>query len=371
MFIYLFIFVVSPILFDVAYTRYRKGQEYKIYIFLSILLLCLISGLRSVEVGTDVAVYQLSFFNLAKSYDSMIDYCMDANSIEYMYLIINYLVTCFSDSINVFFFWIEIVALSPIYYVAWKCKNIFTPSIVLLVYVTMFYIETYNVLRQTIAISYVLLTMYYYYTGQKNKAIIAYIISCLFHTTALIFLLYPLARIVVSYFKGGKKTIVLLFIFGGILFSSTYYIEIISIVSEWLPFLPARYIKLYVESIEFESHFPVVITVINICCFFMISYCKYMMKSNRQVVDLLFFMCVLNLSLTGVASINMAFARLPWYFQTCDIFIMALFYNLIKKDIASKSVYISTIFSVMLFYFIYLYVIGLNGNVYPYKFFFE
>ena len=73
------------------------------YIILGIVILSLsiIGGCRNTTVGTDVEVYGVSWFEKACDYNNITDYLKDMNKEDGGYVVLNYIVSRFTNNINI------------------------------------------------------------------------------------------------------------------------------------------------------------------------------------------------------------------------------------------------------------------------------
>ena len=216
--IYLIVFLISTFLISLGLKTKRSFLR-RILVFSGILLPCLLAGFRNISVGTDTSGYVLNLYNIAFKTNSFSIFVNIANNIYYstdiLYLLITYVISKFNFSFQLLLFIYECLIIIPIYLAlkrtATKPKDI---TFGMLIFYFTFYNLSLNMIRQSIAISFVLLGFSYLNDKSKLKnkllCIIFILIAIGFHDTAIISLL-----IITIYFyfnnikiKAKQKTLI-------------------------------------------------------------------------------------------------------------------------------------------------------------------
>lgn len=168
-------------------SKYYKKNKW-IFLFLSIIVLAipsLFAGFRGSEVGTDVEVYALPEFTASLRYKNISDY-LEWTGTDIGFAVLAWLCANLFNSFNVFLIIIELLQLFPIYIVAMKLKDKAEPWLVVFTFFCLHYIVGFNIMRQSMAASFVLLA----YVLMKEKRIVQMILSILiaqlFHSTAIV-----------------------------------------------------------------------------------------------------------------------------------------------------------------------------------------
>ena len=169
------------------------------------------AGLRAEVVGTDTQGYLVPLINRAISSTDIKAYMqyswLSGNVMKFVsqyeptFTLLVYIISkCFKSIIVVQFF-IEFLCICPVY-IALRKKGDVPIWFGMLVYMLQYYNESYNSLRSSIAMSFMLLSITYWMIKKKRRCIIFLVIAALFHYSALIGLL-----IIVVYEFVGKKNI--------------------------------------------------------------------------------------------------------------------------------------------------------------------
>lgn len=186
--VYLLTFFISSLLFRLAYSDNRKGnnvkRSFRFIILWSIaaLIPCLVAGYREVSVGADIKVYGLYFFNrygIAKA---------DFITSKYpMFAMLARICGLVSGNIHFFLFSIELLILIPVMVTLDGYKNSVRYERAILYFYFLFFNYSLNIMRQTIACS---LLFFAYHMYRKKKIIIVVILVVIatgFHPTALLY----------------------------------------------------------------------------------------------------------------------------------------------------------------------------------------
>jgi hypothetical protein len=185
--IYLLLFATSLLCLWVSLNH--SGWGSKFFLSLSVILPCLLAGLRGTHVGTDMQVYIVGFFNLAVKSDSFGNYTTIVGLNDYLYLAVNYLVSRFTNLLWIELFIQQALVIMPIYYTFFRVFNN-KRSIMLgaSLYFLFMYNLSLNISRQSIALAFEILGFSYF--GKNNKKFLTcVIVSILFHNTAVITLI--------------------------------------------------------------------------------------------------------------------------------------------------------------------------------------
>lgn len=327
-----------------------------IYCALIFIILTLFMGLRAESVGCDVVQYVYRYENV-KALIEMGGTTM----LEWGY---NYLSYFFHDILGVpfqvFLFFLSSVTCFSIVFILYRySEDVFTS---LTLYLTLgCFTMAMSGLRQSLAISLLLLSLFF---CEKRK-IIPFLILCILafsmHNSSLIFILV--------YFLWGKrlslKTCFSLLVasFGSILFANV----LIFFVSF---FMPTKYsgMDLYVGyNINYlVLAVPVVITFF--CTFFL----DYEQDGKLNETDSFFFICsLLYLVMMFLSLKNNQLGRLSYYFSVGNLIIVAstLKYQM-KKDVRSAKI---VKFIILMFSYAYFFISTPGGTlkIDNYKMFFS
>ena len=192
MIIYFFVAILSLlcIYFGLRYAAKSKWLG-RLLIVAGIVLPCLLAAGRSVEIGTDTNGYISHLFGLAQKTDNIGELFSTANSwytiSDPLYVVLNFLVAYVFNNFHVFLFFAELLIIVPIFVALYKSRK---SDKEILIGMTLFFLFEYNVtfnmLRQGIAISFIVLMIYFLTNGKNLKSVICLLIAIGFHSIAMI-----------------------------------------------------------------------------------------------------------------------------------------------------------------------------------------
>lgn len=207
---YLICFIFTLITIFISERLYIKNKKKlsKIFFISSFLIPCIISGVRSTEIGADVKSYFLVLYNCYNKGMSLID-GMNIANVEFGYSFIMYLASKFHN-IHFSLFINQFLVSLPIYALAIdlrrknKEKKYYIMTFIVFIYLTTFYSLSLNLLRQSIAISLVVYAYYSYINKNTKKGLILIILASLFHISALVGLLTFLIDYICKKYKKNR-----------------------------------------------------------------------------------------------------------------------------------------------------------------------
>ena len=330
---YIFIFVV------LLYFSFRKYNKY-IY-WGTILLLSLIAGLRSETIGVDTHAYKDIFIWISNEV---------LYPIEPAWYFLNKLIAWVGGIFN-FLLWItSLLTLIPIGVVSLRCSS--NPQMSLFFYYGLYaYINSFNGMRQFVAISFVLLA--YSYITQKKNFFLYLLIAFIFHYSAI----FSFIAILVDKVSLTKRRVI-----GGIF--SSFFVGMFFNDSMFLV-LAGPYAG-YLESSEgYRDNFLLAaIMAILMSCLYMCTFFTLRREYKQNLWTKMFFVGIIILNITMRLELG---ARIILYFTLCQIIFYPMYFrhNIVKNKrmvVLSILLYTSLVFMKIL-------ILGNQGeySVYPYK----
>ena len=196
MLIYLIIFFSSFFLFIIA-EKERKKNNKKIYIiitFIAILIPSVLAGLRDYSIGTDVKVYGNIWFDNAVQYvkkNDMMSYITWAknSNMGIFYALLNYIVANFTNNTHVFYFVLSYLTTVLIYKAVRDNDDCIDVPLAMMAYYLLFFNQSLNVLRQSLALAFVLCSFKSIRDNKTKKFIIWILLATATHETGCIAIL--------------------------------------------------------------------------------------------------------------------------------------------------------------------------------------
>lgn len=371
---YIICFILSTILVFISEKLLKIGRKKTAIILLviSILTLCLLAGLRDVSVGTDVNIYVKPLFESAINADSLQSYISDNNEYtENIYLLFTFICSKLTDNINVFLFIIQLLIMAPIYYAIYLRREKAPMWLSLLIYLTLIYNVSFNLVRQCIAMSFIFLS---YSLWEKNKripVIVCFAFAVLFHKSALIAIG---AYIIILIYKTNiidksiKKKILSAILFL-ILFAVIFYQPLGTFLYN-INILPEKYYT-YIEKININD-FDIDYFNMLYKLFFLgviLFYCYNMRKNMKtdEIKNIIPYATILivDFIIFPISFFSDTFIRIGYYY---GLNIYPLVIPLCSNEVSNKKdkIVISIIILSLIVYWVYSIMIYKGMETYPY-----
>lgn len=297
------------------------------------------------------------FIPAACRYDIGTDYSFYVDAYNSNYLLLDYeygfraianLLRFFSFPAQALFVFTSFLIYAPICF--FIKRNGFYLKVIL--YILLFYLYSYNVIRNSIALSFLLVSLEQYFSGSKSKSYFIYSVACLFHYSTLFFL--PL--FILDFISVNKKILIITFI-------SIFFMvcnNLIFLLFNTSLFLDSKY-GIYVGSVH--SNETDIGTGIGVFLYLVIPISslfillkKYDVK-QRMLLYMLFCYAISYLLALKVQ----IFGRLS------DIFLISLIYVIpyIVKKMSANAVYlryISHIYILLLFFLFQMQIVNNKRN---------
>ncbi|MEW9150517.1 EpsG family protein [Acinetobacter indicus] len=294
-----------------------KNKLFKIIcLFVLVLVLSILYYIRDFSIGTDTHAY-VDYFELLKNIKySEIFYYANAYNVEFFFFIISKLLLDVFGSIQMIFFVYAIILYTTLIS-SFRMLNLNLVLLVLSIFsfFPIFYYN-FNILRQSIALSFIILSCVYLIRGQNNNFLLLIVIAGLFHSSALVCILF--------YF---------IYKYRDYIYNKIFYF-IIFFMSSFYLFLKAisGYLDKYIVYIEVSDGKPFSFSIIFI--FSLISIFSYIVRNKANLqwykdvlkffnIVLLFFISY-NILLYVIGISNQGLNRIGFYFLWPIIFIVPI-----------------------------------------------
>lgn len=319
MIIYIAVMLFSTFVFWVAdherkYIQSGKRKVHTPLYIVGILALSIIAGGRAGSVGSDTDYYGYQIFRIAISMDwgsiwgNLMTTALGEQSFEPGYVLLNFLVSRVSHST----FWIFFVIAFLTYYLTWKgleqFKDLFPTWISMIVYLLLFYNESFNLMRQTLAAGIVIWGLHYLRDKKYIKFTFAVLIASLFHLWAITSFVYLAVCIILKgQLSNLKKAFILL---GTIILLYSLPVIVAYIVSQgWAA---ARIMGYFARGATVELNLNQIIIRLPAIIVGLVMYKDY--AKNNLSNQSLFLIMILEMILTQANSYSVAAYRIYAFF---------------------------------------------------------
>lgn len=173
-------FVIGfTLLFTYKANNSKNKLYFKVYSILAVLIPTIFAGMRALNVGTDIMVYAYQTFEKSSAYTSLNSF-LNVNSIEGGYAALAFICSHLCGNVHVFLAFTAMLQIIPIYICAVKLRNEYNMIWPMMIYLMIFYIVGFNVMRQSIAASWMLLA----FLLLEEKRYVKMIFTCIVESSA-------------------------------------------------------------------------------------------------------------------------------------------------------------------------------------------
>ena len=229
--IYLLMFVPTLLFCNLSEKYIEKKKSLAIFCgALSIIIPSFFAGYRGLNVGVDIKTYAYNIYSIASESTDIIS-CLTKTSnyglerVETGYVVMAFIATRLINDIKFFLFITEFMIILPIFSVAIILRKRISPTAIMATFLFVFYISTFNIMRQSIAAAWLLLAVVLFKVRRKFWSFIFSAMSICFHRTSIILL--PII-LIIYYLKQENnkksKSVVLLgmlFLLGAVIINSS------------------------------------------------------------------------------------------------------------------------------------------------------
>ena len=183
--IYIVCFMVSTAFVWLA-SRAKDRTTAFVFSAASVLVLCVLGGLRDISIGIDTSGYAMISYDVAEKSLSFTEFLDKSLHSEIGFSFITYIISKTLGYFNWMLFVCQLITVSCAYVGLWKHRDKFSLPFAWMVWSLLFYNTSYNLIRQFMAVSVVFMELDKLEEGQYLKFLAAVVIASLFHTSAFL-----------------------------------------------------------------------------------------------------------------------------------------------------------------------------------------
>ena len=350
-----------------ANTNKKKNASYILamaFSGLALLIPCTLAAMRDISVGNDVMGYVYPNYIVAIKSSSFGEFLL----LEYPKTEILFSVLLYwggkLKNIGYIFFAIELLILLPLYYVLYKRRKEASMTLGMMIYLFLFYNFGLSGMRQSIAMSFIMLAYYYFSINERFRAIFWCIVAILFHTVALLVIPIYLFSLWIyqkpirkrkKWYMAIATVFVLIFLFyrqiAGIL------ARIVGIISGRYSYYISRYLQEYSGVTLGNIHSTDLLCKSALILFFAVVF-----KCAHKYDDKAKYMVYLMLIGRYFVVFNAVFyesLRIAYFFDYFLIVFIPCMMNCVKRGLLNKIVFFVGLFiPVFLYWFYFIMKIG-------------
>lgn len=358
--IYVITFFISIFFIDRA--SKTNGRLSIIYYFLSVFIPATLGGLRDESIGTDVLVYVRQIWDFYQGHSSR-HFIVPSHlkTFETGYLFFNYVISCFFENFHWLLFFLSFITCTLVVCGLFFYKAPIPISVGYAIYLFMFFPQSLNMVRQSLAGSIILFAYHFILKKKWISYIVIVFLATFFHKTAILAILVPAIRLYLDRKIKINYKVILLPIFVAVIL--LFYADVLI---DTYGFLVDDKYQSYLSSGRFGKSFSLSsMAIVPIITLFFVT---KMAKANTESA-LLTILLTLTFVLDQLSLISLFLGRISYYYKISIVYSFPLFIQWIYDSgfIRSKDVlYLFTaIFAV--FYFVMVYIVAGISEVYPYS----
>lgn len=365
---YLVTFGLSSIL--CAYGEYlshrQKEKMSQVFIFLAVLTVSILAGVRDLGIGTDIWTYGEWVFKAAKNNSNLLSFIGHQADLELLYNVLVWIVARFaSDSHWLYFF----TGLLTYYFVMKGIQNYkdeISITLAWVIFLFLYYGDTLNAMRQFISVAIAFWGLKFGFDGKYKKYIIITVTAMLFHNTAILSFLILLIALFLR-----KKDSILRRIFVVLFVSiiAVAYSQILNI-SISIGFVTEKYMKYSADSFALSLN-PILLRLafLIIISLFYSVYCNgergYAKKwKTASEADIIIMALIIDTLISAMRETVSTLYRAAFQFGMYRTIAYSRVCNVLSKN--NRLTITSLLIVYLIVVWIYQNIMQGNNEIYPY-----
>ena len=191
MLLYLFTFILSILFTYIASLYYKNMMIFNLFSAVAVTPLIIIGGLRDVGVGYDTIAYPVSAYNYLQINNNIYSILFASAELEPLYYFLSYLaVNYFWNDVGAILFVTQLIIIVVTYVACCRIVGRSYLWISIFLYCFLFFNMELNMMRQGLALSFVLLGFSYLLDHKLKGYFICILVGFLFHKSAIFALVF-------------------------------------------------------------------------------------------------------------------------------------------------------------------------------------
>ncbi len=361
------IYLLCYLTISILLYNFEKQKHQKLVVFLCIMILSLLAGFRDVSIGTDVEIYANPVYLAASKVSNakeLLNYLFHSplhtiNEIESAYLFVAFIGTKVFKSLFGTLFLTSLIINTGVFVGLYRIKEHLSYNIAIMIYCFMFYQNSYNLMRQWIAMAIIIFGIKYIYDRNLLKYVITVLVAMMFHRSAFIgIILYLIALYIEKPRNFARQVVVVVSTILGVVFFQSI---VAALTSSGI--LTMKYLKYAVgDSVSlFWQELAIRMPAIALC---LVLY-KPMKKYDEHHV-FWFLMLFIEAAISQLHSVMDFATRIGSYFLVSRIIEMSMACKI--GDMKNRATIKTLVMVYAILYWFVMYIYFGYGNTYPYVF---
>ena len=356
-----------------------SNTKHKVFGWLLILVAIIIpvtvGGMKNLDVGLDLGPNVVGLLNTIDMQGHDFSRYMSENiylsnevtvNTEPGYKILIYILSIFSMDPHFILFSLQLLTILFVMLFAYKCRNKTSMAFVMLIYMLVWYYQSFTAMRQGLAMTISFFAVALLMDKKYFWTIFWFLIAFTIHSSSLIMLvIFALILLSQSKIKEKTKSIIYGVYMGVFVLCGIFFNQIIHLLVDILNILPKQYTKFLVSPQGVDTNWSTIL--VSLC--FVVAAIVYIKYGKKGRVD---GRLVLSLLVTNFVFLMLGFKvdfiyRLGYYFEILGLFLLIPNLPLITKNTSKRILIAATSVAVLFSLFWYRMVIHNWANMVPYR----
>ena len=356
-----------------------SNTKHKVFGWLLILVAITIpvtvGGMKNLDVGLDLGPNVVGLLNTIDMQGHDFSRYMSENiylsnevtvNTEPGYKILIYILSIFSMDPHFILFSLQLLTILFVMLFAYKCRNKTSMAFVMLIYMLVWYYQSFTAMRQGLAMTISFFAVALLMDKKYFWTIFWFLIAFTIHSSSLIMLvIFALILLSQSKIKEKTKSIIYGVYMGVFVLCGIFFNQIIHLLVDILNILPKQYTKFLVSPQGVDTNWSTIL--VSLC--FVVAAIVYIKYGKKGRVD---GRLVLSLLVTNFVFLMLGFKvdfiyRLGYYFEILGLFLLIPNLPLITKNTSKRILIAATSVAVLFSLFWYRMVIHNWANMVPYR----
>lgn len=329
----------------------------------AVLFPAILAGIRDYTIGTDIATYGHWLFIGAKQAPNPLKFAFSNTSIDFLYSILVYSTAHLFSSEHWLYFFTGLLIYGFTMAGIYRYRKIISISIAWVCFLFLFYGDTLNAMRQCIAMSILLFAFSYFQSGDKRSFYILFVMAFLFHSTAVIGVVFV---VVYRLLEKSNSLKMRAWILVGTMAVMLGYAKIVDLAVR-LGMLNEKFLKYGMQTGAGFSLNPVIIRLPYLI-FIMLFYSVYTGNGENKIeklfADYIIMMILFEMLTAEMRAINPTLYRVSLYFGMYRYIGMGRVVKSLKSN--NRIIVTWVIWILLIATWIYQNIVQGNNQIYPY-----
>ena len=354
-------------------TKRKKLQISKsfFYLSLSVLTVSILAGLRDYSIGTDIMSYGNDLFYHFDNGAPLFQTIQRTTNIEPLYLMLCWISALLGNSPHLLYFLTGLIIYGFVMAGLVHYSDKFPLTLSWLGFLCLLYGNTYNAMRQSLALAIGFWSLHFLKDGKTIKFFLGVVVAFFFHTTAIIYIaIYALALIL----KVNNKQYIKVLMIVGVILAMYSFNELLTLFIN-IGIFNAKVERYLIKDTDVAFSLNAILIRLPFLFLILLDYKRFQqptfnkMKAFEQAnkSDFYLLMVLMELMTTLMTAFVSTLYRIALYFV---MFRCMSYARICKVDNIKNNRIFKCVFLIIYLFIVFIYQNQIKGDnqIYPYKF---